>query len=231
MPINIPDILPAYDILTSENIFVMSEERAIHQDIRPLRIAIFNIMPTKIVTETQLLRLIGNTPLQVDIVLLQPKTHKSRHAPEEHLKTFYKTFDDVRKERFDGMIITGAPVEHMPFEKVNYWNELKEIMDWSKHNVYSVFYICWAAQASLYHFYNIPKYPLREKIFGVFEHKVTVKNVKLLRGFDDVFYVHHSRYTEVRKEDIEKVRELEILVESDEAGVYIINPGMTGRYL
>lgn len=222
MPINIPDNLPAYDILTGENIFVMSEERAIHQDIRPLRIAIFNIMPTKIVTETQLLRLVGNSPLQVDIVLLQPKTYKSKHTPEEHLKNFYKTFDDIREESFDGMIITGAPVEHMPFEEVNYWDELKEIMDWTKHHVYSVFYICWAAQAGLYHFYNIPKYPLKEKMFGVYEHTVTTKNVKLLRGFDDVFYAPHSRYTEVRRVDIEKVPELEILAESAVAGVYII---------
>lgn len=222
MPINIPDNLPAYEILTSENIFVMTEERAIHQDIRPLRIAIFNIMPTKIVTETQLLRLVGNTPLQVDIVLLHPRTYTSKHTPIEHMRTFYKTFDDVKDEKFDGMIITGAPVEHMAFEDVDYWEELKKIMDWSKKHVYSVMYICWAAQAGLYHFYNIPKYPLPEKLFGVFEHTVTVKNVKLLRGFDDVFYVPHSRHSEVRREDIEKVPELEILAESAEAGVYII---------
>ena len=222
MPINIPDNLPAYEVLTSENIFVMTEERAIHQDIRPLRIAIFNIMPTKIVTETQLLRLIGNTPLQVDIVLLHPRTYKSKHTPEEHMRTFYKTFDDVKDEKFDGMIITGAPVEHMAFEEVDYWEELTRIMDWSKKHVYSVLYICWAAQAGLYHFYNIPKYPLPEKLFGVFEHTVAVKNVKLLRGFDDVFYVPHSRHSEVRREDILKVPELEILSESPEAGVYIV---------
>ncbi|NLG88476.1 MAG: homoserine O-succinyltransferase [Clostridiaceae bacterium] len=222
MPINIPGNLPAYEILTSENIFVMTEERAIHQDIRPLRIAIFNIMPTKIVTETQLLRLIGNSPLQVDIVLLHPNTYKSKHTSEEHLNAFYKTFNDVRDERFDGMIITGAPVEHMAFEEVAYWNELKEIMDWTRHNVYCVLYICWAAQAGLYHFYNIPKYPVPEKVFGVFEHTCTAKNVKLLRGFDDVFYAPHSRHSEVRREDIEKVPELEILAESKEAGVYII---------
>jgi len=222
MPINIPNNLPAYEILTSENIFVMTEERAIHQDIRPLRIAIFNIMPTKIITETQLLRLIGNTPLQVDVVLLHPGTYKSKHTPEEHLKTFYKTFEDVKEEKFDGMIITGAPVEHLPFEEVDYWDELTEIMDWSRKHVYSMFYICWAAQAALYHFYKIPKYPLPEKLFGVFEHTVSVKNVKLLRGFDDVFYVPHSRHSEVRKEDILKVPDLEILSESAEAGVYII---------
>lgn len=222
MPINIPNNLPAYEILTSENIFVMTEERAIHQDIRPLRIAIFNIMPTKIVTETQLLRLVGNSPLQVDIVLLHPRTYKSKHTPEEHLKTFYKTFDQVRDEAFDGMIITGAPVEKMEFEEVDYWEELKEVMDWSRHSVFCTMFICWAALAGLYHFYKIPKYPLKEKMFGVFEHRVCVKNVKLLRGFDDVFYAPHSRHSEVRKEDVEKVPDLEILAESDEAGVYII---------
>ena len=222
MPINIPNNLPAYEVLTNENIFVMTEERAIHQDIRPLRIAIINIMPTKIVTETQLLRLVGNSPLQVDIVLLHPRTYKSKHTPEEHLKTFYKTFDQVKDEAFDGMIITGAPVERMEFEEVDYWRELTDVMEWSRENVYCTMFICWAALAGLYHFYNIPKYPLREKMFGVFEHRVCVKNVKLLRGFDDVFYAPHSRHSEVRREDVEKVPELEILAESDEAGIYII---------
>lgn len=222
MPINIPNNLPAYETLTNENIFVMTEERAVHQDIRPLRIAIFNIMPTKIVTETQLLRLIGNTPLQVDIVLMHPKTYKSSHTPDEHLRNFYKTFDDVKDESFDGMIITGAPVEHLDFEDVDYWDELKEIMDWSRSNVFSVLYICWAAQAGLHHFYNIPKYPLPEKMFGVFEHIVTKRNIKLLRGFDDVFYAPHSRHSEIRREDIEKVPGLEILAESAEAGVYML---------
>lgn len=222
MPINIPDNLPAYEILTNENIFVMTEERAIHQDIRPLRIAIFNIMPTKIVTETQLLRLVGNSPLQVDIVLLHPRTYTSKHTSEEHLKNFYKTFDEVKGEAFDGLIITGAPVEHMDFEDVDYWDELKEVMNWSRNHVYCTMYICWAAQAGLYHFYNIPKYPVRKKIFGVFEHRVCARNIKLLRGFDDVFYAPHSRHSEVRREDVEKVPELEILAESDEAGLYII---------
>lgn len=175
VPINIPDNLPAYETLTNENIFVMTEERAIHQDIRPLRIAIFNIMPTKIVTETQLLRLVGNSPLQVDIVLLHPRTYTSKHTPEEHLRNFYKTFDDVKDEAFDGMIITGAPVERMDFEDVDYWDELKEVMNWSRNRVYCTMYICWAALAGLYHFYNIPKYPLDEKVFGVFEHRVNVK--------------------------------------------------------
>ena len=222
MPINIPDNLPAYEILSNENIFVMTEERAIHQDIRPLRIAIFNIMPTKIVTETQLLRLVGNSPLQVDIVLLHPGTYTSKNTPEEHLRTFYKTFEEVKDEAFDGLIITGAPVEHMDFEEVDYWEELKAVMDWSRHRVYCTMYICWAAMAGLYHFYNIPKYPLKEKLFGVFEHRCCVKNVKLLRGFDDVFYAPHSRYTEVRREDIEKVPDLEILAESPQAGIYIV---------
>lgn len=222
MPINIPDNLPAYEVLTHENIFVMTEERAIHQDIRPLRIAIFNIMPTKIVTETQLLRLVGNSPLQVDIVLLHPGTYKSKHTPEEHLKNFYKTFDEVKEEAFDGLIITGAPVEQMEFEEVDYWEELKEVMDWSRKRVFCTMYICWAALAGLYHFYHIPKYPLKEKLFGVFEHHLNAKNVKLLRGFDDVFYAPHSRHSEVRREDVERVPELEILAESDEAGLYII---------
>jgi len=222
MPIKIPNNLPATEILTNENIFVMTEERAIHQDIRPLRIAILNLMPTKIVTETQLLRLIGNTPIQVDVVLLHPKTHVSKNTPQEHLINFYKTFDDVKDERFDGLIITGAPVEHLPFEEVNYWDELTRIMDWSLHNVYSTFYICWGAQAGLYYHFGIPKYPLGEKMFGVFKHKVSKRNVMLLRGFDDEFYVPHSRHTEVRREDIEKVPELEILSESDEAGIYIV---------
>ncbi len=228
MPIKIPNNLPATEILTRENIFVMTEERAIHQDIRPLRIAILNLMPTKIVTETQLLRLIGNTPIQVDVVLLHPKTHTSKNTSAEHLETFYKTFDEVQHEKFDGLIITGAPVEQLDFQEVNYWNELTEIMDWSVHNVFSTFHICWAAQAGLYHHYGVPKYPLPEKVFGVFKHRVVKQNVKLLRGFDDFFYAPHSRHTEVRAEDIEKVKELEILSVSDEAGIYIVE-GLGGR--
>lgn len=228
MPIKIPNNLPATEILTRENIFVMTEERAIHQDIRPLRIAILNLMPTKIVTETQLLRLIGNIPIQVDVVLLHPKTHTSKNTSAEHLETFYKTFDEVQHEKFDGLIITGAPVEQLDFQEVNYWNELTEIMDWSVHNVFSTFHICWAAQAGLYHHYGVPKYPLPEKVFGVFKHRVVKQNVKLLRGFDDFFYAPHSRHTEVRAEDIEKVKELEILSVSDEAGIYIVE-GLGGR--
>jgi homoserine O-succinyltransferase len=223
MPIKIPDNLPASDILAKENIFVMNEERAIHQDIRPLKIAILNLMPTKIVTETQLLRLIGNTPIQVDVVLLHPVTHASKNTPLEHLENFYKTFEEVREERFDGMIITGAPVENLNFEEVNYWDELTKIMDWTKTNVYSTFYICWAAQAGLYHHYGIPKYSLSQKMFGVFKHKINVKNIKLLRGFDDEFFAPHSRHTEVRREDILNIKELELLCESDESGVYIVS--------
>ncbi len=222
MPIKIPDNLPAAEILTGENIFVMPEGRAFHQDIRPLKIAILNLMPTKIVTETQLLRLLGNSPIQVDVVLLHPQSHVSRNTPEEHLVNFYKTFYDVREERFDGLMITGAPVENMPFEEVNYWDELKSIMEWSLRNVFSTLHICWGAQAGLYYHYGIRKYPLAEKKFGVFRHKVCEKNVMLLRGFDDEFFAPHSRHTEVRREDIEKVEGLRILSESDKAGIYIV---------
>ena len=222
MPIKIPDNLPAYGTLTQENIFVMTENRALHQDIRPLRIAILNIMPTKIVTETQILRLIGNSPLQVDVVLLHPRTYTSRNTPEEHLQNFYKTFDDVKEESFDGLIITGAPVEQLAFEDVDYWDELTDIMEWSRHHVFSTLFICWAAQAGLYHFYGVPKYQLEEKMFGVFKHNVMVRNVKLLRGFDDIFYAPHSRHTEIRRKDVEKMESLEILAESDDAGLYIV---------
>jgi homoserine O-succinyltransferase len=222
MPIKIPDNLPAFEILNNENIFVMSEERALRQDIRPLRIAILNLMPIKVVTETQILRLIGNSPLQVEVVLLHPRTHTSKNTPKEHLTAFYNYFDDIKNERFDGLIITGAPVEQMEFEQVDYWEELKQIMDWSTRKVYSTFHICWGAQAALYHHYGIPKYPLKDKMFGVFPHAFNKKYVKLFRGFDDVFYVPHSRHTEIRREDVEKVPELEILSESEEAGIYII---------
>jgi len=222
MPIKIPDHLPAKEILTNENIFVMSETEAYHQDIRPLRIAILNLMPTKETTETQILRLIGNTPVQVEFVLLHPKTHTSKNTSPEHLEQFYKTFDDVRNERFDGMIITGAPVEQLDFEDVYYWDELKQIMDWSNRNVTSTLHICWAAQAGLYHHFGVPKYPLDQKVFGVFPHMITKHNVKLLRGFDEMFFVPQSRHTEVRREDIENIAELEILSESPEAGVYIV---------
>ncbi len=230
MPIRIPDNLPAVETLNSENIFVMSEDRAYHQDIRPLKIAILNIMPTKITTETQLLRLLGNTPLQVEIVLLHPASHMSKNTPEEHLETFYKTFDEVQGQHFDGLIITGAPVEQMPFEDVNYWEELKRIMDWSKKNVYSTLHICWGAQAGLYYHYGVPKRDLPQKMFGVFEHTKIKEHVKLLRGFDDVFFVPHSRHTEITHEDVAMVDKLEILAESKEAGVYLV-ASKDGRHI
>ncbi len=222
MSIIIPEQLPAKEILNSENIFVIPEFRAIHQDIRPLQIAILNLMPTKIVTETQLLRLLGNTPLQVEITLVRTNSYKSKNTPEEHLLAFYKTFHEIQTQKFDALIITGAPVEHLAFEEVSYWQELQEIMDWGLENVYALFYICWGAQAALYHHFGIPKYPLPAKQFGVFPHQVIEKNVKLLRGFDDVFYAPHSRHTEICRQDIEKVSELKILAESEVAGVYIL---------
>ena len=222
MPINIPDDLPTAEIFRSENIFVAGETRAMQQDIRPLEIAILNLMPTKIATETQLLRLLGNTPLQVNITLLHPKTHVSKNTPQEHLLKFYKTFDDVKEQKFDGLVVTGAPVETLEFQEVDFWEELTQILDWAKTNVFSSMFICWGAQAGLYHYYGIPKYPLPDKIFGVFPHFSTSKFVPLFRGFDDEFYAPHSRHTEVRREDIEKVKQLQILSESPEAGIYIV---------
>lgn len=221
MPIKIPDRLPAREILIQENIFVMNENRAARQDIRPLRIAILNLMPTKIKTETQLFRLIGNTALQVDPVLVHMNSHQSKNTPSEHLMSFYKTFDEIKDQKFDGMIVTGAPVEHLAFEEVDYWDELRDIFNWSSKNVFAHLYICWGAQAALYHRYQLPKYPLPEKKFGAFLHKVEKKNVKLLRGFDDEFYAPHSRHTEIRRDDIEKEPELEVLVNSDQAGILI----------
>lgn len=222
MPIKVPDRLPATQQLRKENIFVMSEKKAMHQDIRPLKIVIVNLMPTKITTETQLLRLLSNSPLQVEIDFLQMDTHESKNTPHEHLSTFYKTFDEIKKSKYDGMIITGAPVENLDFEEVDYWEELVKIMDWSTKNVTSTLHICWAAQAGLYYHYGVPKYPLSEKCSGVFRHKVNRRTAKLVRGFDNEFYAPHSRHTEVRAEDIRKVKELEILAESKEAGVYIV---------
>jgi len=223
MPIKVPDNLPAKEILESENIFVMGEDRAIHQDIRPLRIALLNLMPTKIVTETQYLRLMSNSPLQIELTLLYTKTHKPKHTPEEHLSRFYYSFDEVKEQKFDGLIITGAPVENLDFEKVDYWDELKEIMGWSLTHVYSTMYVCWGAQAGLYYHYGIPKYALPKKMFGIFKHKIINKNkISFLRGFDDVFFAPHSRHTEVLAEDIEKHPELDILAISEEAGVYMV---------
>ena len=221
MPIKIPNWLPASQTLAEENIFVMNEARALHQDIRPLRIVILNLMPTKITTETQLLRLLGNTPLQIEVELLRILNHASKNTPEEHLLTFYKTLDQIKGNYYDALIITGAPVEHLPFEEVDYWDELTAIMNWGRAHAFASFFICWGAQAAFYHYYGIPKYPLAAKQFGVFKHHVTEKNVMLLRGFDDVFYAPHSRHTEIRREDIEKIPSLQVLAESNEAGVYI----------
>ncbi|MDF2882871.1 MAG: metA [Clostridiaceae bacterium] len=221
MPIKIPQDLPAQEILHGENIFVMDEQRAYHQDIRAIKIVILNLMPTKIVTETQLLRLLGNTPLQVEITLIHPSSHVSKNTSIEHLTSFYCTFDEIKTQKFDGMIITGAPVEQLEFEKVEYWEELTKIFQWTKTNVTSTLHICWGAQAGLYYHYGIPKYALKEKMFGVFTHKVTINNEKLLRGFDDTFYAPHSRHTEVRKEDLEKIQDISIIAESSESGIYI----------
>ncbi len=220
MPIKIPDSLPAVKTLESENIFVMTENRAITQDIRPLKILIVNLMPKKIETETQFARLLGNSPLQVEMELVHMKSHQSKNVAEEHLLAFYKTFDDVKDRNFDGMIITGAPVEHMPFEEVEYWQELCEIMEWSKSHVHSTFHVCWGAQAGLYYHYGIQKHGVPEKMFGVFPHRVEYKRSMLFRGFDDTFNVPQSRHTTVLREDIEKVKELKILASSEETGVY-----------
>jgi homoserine O-succinyltransferase len=222
MPVKIPDSLPAMGILESENIFVMGENRALHQDIRPLHVAILNLMPTKVVTETQLLRLLGNSPLQVEVELLHMESHESRNTPAEHLLAHYSSFAQVADRNFDGLIITGAPVEQMPFEEVDYWPELVEVMDWARVHVYSTLYICWGAQAGLYHYYGVPKHALAEKMFGVFPHRVSVRFERLARGFDDVFYAPHSRHTEVRREDVLCVPDLVLLSESEEAGVYIV---------
>lgn len=222
MPLNVPDKLPAIEILQSENIFVIDETRAAHQDIRPLRIVILNLMPVKITTETDLLRLLSNTPLQIEIDFLKIRDHEHRHTPAEHMKTFYKTFDQIKNRKYDGMIITGAPVEHLPFEEVTYWEEMKEIMDWSVTHSTSTLFICWASQAGLYYFYGVPKYPLEKKISGIFRHRVSDNKMPIFRGFDDEYDVPHSRYTEVRAEDIERVRELEIISASQESGVNMV---------
>lgn len=221
MPLNLPDRLPAIEILKKENIFVMDSRRASQQDIRPLRIVILNLMPIKITTETDLIRLLSNTPLQLEIDFMKMKSHTSKNTPIEHMEAFYKTFHSIRNQKYDGMIITGAPVEHLDFEDVTYWNEIREIFDWSKGHVMSTLYICWAAQAGLYHSYGIPKYPLPQKMFGVFKHGINQTNA-IFRGFDDEFFVPHSRYTEVRREDILKTSELTLLSESKEAGVYMV---------
>ena len=222
MPIQIPNDLPAAETLKNENIFVMSRTRAETQHIRPLEIVLLNLMPTKIVTETQLSRVLGNTPLQVHLELMMISSHKSKNTPEEHLLSFYKTFDELKERKFDGMVITGAPVENLPFEEVDYWDELVQIMEWSKTHVHSTFHICWAAQAGLYYHYGIQKHPLPEKLFGVYPHHADYKRAILLRGFDDTFWAPHSRHTTIDRADVEAVPGLKILASSDEAGVYII---------
>jgi len=233
MPVKIPTTLPARATLERENIFIMDEDRATHQDIRPLRVAILNLMPTKVATETQLLRLLSNSALQVEVTLLHTATHDSKNTDADHLLNHYLTFNDIRHEKFDGLIITGAPVEQMPFEEVDYCSELSQIFDWADTNVESTFYVCWGAHAGLYHRYGIPKYDLPHKMFGVFEHRVlssAADTVPLLRGFDDIFFAPHSRHTEIRRTDIDQVEDIQILAESDEAGVYIVG-SKDGRHL
>lgn len=224
MPLNLPDKLPAIDLLKEENIFVIDTSRASTQDIRPLKIVILNLMPIKITTETDLIRLLSNSPLQIEVSFMKLKSHTSKNTPIEHMKAFYRDFDLMRDEKFDGMIITGAPVEHLDFEDVNYWSEIQDIFNWTRTHVTSTLYICWAAQAGLYHFYGVPKYPLEKKMFGIFEHHVCEGFGKLpiFRGFDDVFFVPHSRHTEVRRKDIERCPELQIVSESEDSGVHIV---------
>lgn len=222
MPIIIPERFPAYKTLTDEGLFLMKEKRALHQDIRPLQILILNLMPLKIIAETQLLRLISNSLIQIEVTFIHPKTHNSKNIDLNHLNTFYKTFTDIKERKFDGMIITGAPVEHLEFEEVDYWDEFKEIMDFSDKNVTSTLYICWGAQAGLYHFYNVPKKALNSKMFGVFEHQILNRSY-LVNGFDDIFLAPHSRHTQIIKEDIEKIKDLVIISDSKEAGVYIVS--------
>lgn len=228
MPLNIPDKLPAIKVLQKENIFVMDASHASKQDIRPLRIAILNLMPVKITTETDLIRLLSNSPLQVELDFIKLSSHTSKNTPKEHMQAFYKDFNLILHNKYDGLIITGAPVEQMPFEEVIYWKELTEIFSWARTNVTSSIFICWGAQAALYHYYGIPKYPIKKKMFGVFKHTKDNSMNPILRGFDDVFYVPHSRHTEIRREDILKVPELSILSESDESGVYMV-ASLNGR--
>ena len=222
MPIKIPNALPATEVLQAENIFVMTETRAITQDIRPLKILLLNLMPTKVATETQFARLLGNSSLQVELGLLHTRSHRSKNTSAEHLLAFYQSFDDVKHEKFDGLIITGAPVEHMAFEEVEYWRELCEIMEWSKTHVTSTMHICWGAQAGLYYHYGVPKVPLAQKLFGIYPHEVERKSSILFRGFDDIFAAPHSRHTTVLREDIERVSELKILATSHQAGIYAV---------
>ena len=222
MPVTVPNTLPARSVLEAENVFLMDEQRALHQDIRPLRIAILNLMPTKVATETQLLRLLGNTPLQVEVTLLHMASHDAKNTSAEHLLEHYVSFAEVRHQTFDGLIVTGAPVEQLPFETVDYWPELTELLDWATTNVFSSLFICWGAQAALYRYHGVPKHALAEKMFGVFPHHLNVRNERIVQGFDDVFFAPHSRHTETRREDILAVPGLVLLAESDESGVYLL---------
>lgn len=222
MPLRLPDKLPAIDFLKDENIFVLGSERANSQDIRPLRIAILNLMPLKITTETDLVRLLSNTPLQLDVHLMKVKAHTSKNTPVEHMQAFYRDFEEMRHEKFDGMIITGAPVEHLDYSEVNYWQEITEIFDWARTHVTSVMYICWAAQAGLFYHYGVPKYPLPKKMFGIFPQIPSNTRLPIFRGFDDVFYMPHSRHTEIRRDDILRVPELSIIAESEQSGVSMV---------
>ncbi|MCR5820208.1 MAG: homoserine O-succinyltransferase [Bacteroidaceae bacterium] len=222
MPLTLPDRLPAIDLLKEENIFVIDSSRAMSQDIRPLRIVILNLMPIKITTETDLIRVLSNSPLQLELSFMKIKSHNSKNTPIEHMKAFYKDFELLKHEKFDGMIITGAPVEHLNFEDVNYWEEMQEIFAWAKTNVTSTLYICWAAQAGLYYHYGVPKYPLSAKMFGIFPQHTLKPRLPIFRGFDDIFYMPHSRHTEIRREDIEKVKGLTIIAESEESGISIV---------
>lgn len=222
MPLKLPDLLPAIGLLEKENIFVMDTSRASSQDIRPLKLIVLNLMPLKITTETDLIRLLSNTPLQVEVQFMKLKSHTSKNTPIEHMMQFYQDFEELQEERFDGFIVTGAPVEQIPFEKVNYWEELTAIFRWARTHVTSTLFICWAAQAALYYRYGIPKYPLSKKMFGIFKHRINNPALPLFRGFDDEFYVPHSRHTELHREDILNHPDLELAAESDEAGVYLV---------
>ncbi|MBO7098857.1 MAG: homoserine O-succinyltransferase [Bacteroidaceae bacterium] len=222
MPLRLPDKLPAIDLLKNENIFVLADSRANSQDIRPLRIVVLNLMPLKITTETDLIRILSNSPLQLEIQFMKVKAHTSKNTPIEHMKAFYRDFDLMRNEKFDGMIITGAPVEHLDYKEVTYWDEISEIFAWARTHVTSTMYICWAAQAGLYYHYGVPKYPLPQKMFGIFPQYMSDNTLPIFRGFDDVFYMPHSRHTEIRKEDILKVPELTLIAESPMSGVSIV---------
>ena len=222
MPLTLPDLLPAIELLKQENIFVMDTTRANTQDIRPLRIAILNLMPIKITAETDFIRLLSNTPLQIQIEFMKIKSHTSKNTPVEHMMMFYRDFEEMKKEKYDGLIVTGAPLEQMDYEEVTYWGELQEVFNWAHSHVTSTVYICWAAQAALYHFYGVPKYPTSEKVFGIFKHKALVPHLPIFRGFDDEFFAPHSRHSEILRKDIEKVDALTIISESEEAGVHIV---------